>query len=163
MTTETPAAQLRDRIALALAEYDLPYFSTARAAEVADVVLAVLGTTTGQPEPEAQQPTPAPAEETKPARPVSPIDEVRAWNEAHPVGTPVRVWTGAREGDGTLTRTRSRASVLGTHTAVVWVDGEGSCISLSHVDPEPASALTDDRCPGFCIPCMTDESHHPTP
>ncbi|GAA2946353.1 MULTISPECIES: hypothetical protein [Streptomyces] len=49
-TTETPTAQLRDRIALALAEYDLLYFSTARATEVADVVLAVLGTTTGQPE-----------------------------------------------------------------------------------------------------------------
>ncbi|MFD5137483.1 hypothetical protein ACFWMX_14775 [Streptomyces sp. NPDC058378] len=84
-----------------------------------------------------QQPAPAVTEEATAARPVSPIDEVRAWNEQHPVGTPVRVWTGAREGDGTQTRTRFRASVLGDHTAVVWVDGEGSCISLSHVDPAP--------------------------
>lgn len=30
--------------------------------------------------------------------------------------------------------------------------------------PAPAEARTgDDRCPGFCIPCITDESHHPAP
>lgn len=68
--------------------------------------------------------------------PERPATTVARWNKAHPVGTPVRVWTGFREGDGTQTRTRSAASVLGGHTAVVWVEGHGACIALTHVDPD---------------------------
>jgi hypothetical protein len=56
------------------------------------------------------------------------------FNEAHPIGTPVRYWTGWREGDGKTGVTRSEARVLGGHTAVVWVTGESSCIALTHVD-----------------------------
>lgn len=58
-----------------------------------------------------------------------------AWNDAHAVGTPVRYWTGLREGDGAVSVTRWPASVLGGHTAVVWVEHEGACIALTHVDP----------------------------
>lgn len=65
-----------------------------------------------------------------------------AWNDAHPVGSAVRYWTGLREGRARASATRSAASVLGGHTAVVWVVGESACIALTHVeranDPVPA-------------------------
>lgn len=60
-------------------------------------------------------------------------DAADLWNAAHPVGTPVRYWTGCREGAGKVSRTRSRAQPMCDH-ASVWVDGEASCISLSHVE-----------------------------
>lgn len=77
-------------------------------------------------------------------RPISALDvplpvvEADAWNRAHPVGTPVVAYPGARPEDIPSARriettTRSRASVLGG-TAVVWVHGHGACIALSHID-----------------------------
>lgn len=62
------------------------------------------------------------------------------FNALYDVGVPVFAYPGARpEGHGDVTRlvtrTRSRASVLGGHTDVVWVDGYSACIALSHVDP----------------------------
>ncbi|MEU8623253.1 hypothetical protein [Streptomyces sp. NPDC048669] len=87
--------------------------------------------------------------------PERPSTTVARWNKAHPVGTPVRVWTGAREGDGTPTRTRSAASVLGGHTAVVWVEGHGACIALSHVDPDPDHTA---RLPALAVACPTCNS-----
>ncbi|WP_435285171.1 hypothetical protein [Streptomyces bacillaris] len=64
------------------------------------------------------------------------------WNSLHPVGTPVTAYPGFRPEDDPkctrlVTRTRSTASVLGGHTAVVWVEGHSACISLTHVDPRP--------------------------
>lgn len=69
-----------------------------------------------------------------------PAHTVREWNARHPVGTPVVAYPGARPEDipdapRLDTRTRSRAEVLGGHTAVVWVEGHGACIDLNHVDP----------------------------
>jgi hypothetical protein len=66
------------------------------------------------------------------------------WNALYPVGTPVFAYPGARpedHGDVTrlVTRTRSRATVLGGHTDVVWVDGHSAGIALTHVDPVPES------------------------
>jgi hypothetical protein len=58
----------------------------------------------------------------------------QAWNVVCPEGTPVRYWTGAREGDGETGRTRSRATVLGGR-AVVWVTGHRAYIALTHVQP----------------------------
>lgn len=40
------------------------------------------------------------------------------------------------------TRARSRASVLGGHTPVVWVDGHAACIALTHID------VTTEGAPG---------------
>ncbi|MEU4231122.1 hypothetical protein AB0F17_43095 [Nonomuraea sp. NPDC026600] len=57
------------------------------------------------------------------------------WNAAYPVGQPVRYWTGWREGEGRRSRTRTPAQLLGGHTAVVWMEGESSCVALSHVEP----------------------------
>jgi hypothetical protein len=54
------------------------------------------------------------------------------WNAKHPVGTPVRYWSGLRQGEGTLSETRERASVVGGQP-VVWVRGCLSCVALSHV------------------------------
>lgn len=69
----------------------------------------------------------------------------RTWNEQHPVGTPVIAYPGARPeyfGDDVerlVTHTRSKAQVLGGHTAVVWVEGHGACIALTHVDVDPTA------------------------
>ncbi|MGW3196241.1 hypothetical protein ACWDBD_16975 [Streptomyces sp. NPDC001118] len=64
---------------------------------------------------------------------------VDAWNRAHPIGTPVIAYPGFRPEAGRdatriVTTTRSKATVLGGHTAVVWVHGHSACIALSHVD-----------------------------
>jgi len=61
------------------------------------------------------------------------------FNALYEVGVPVFAYPGARPEDfpsdrRLVTRTRSRASVLGSHTDVVWVDGHSACIALSHVD-----------------------------
>ena len=65
--------------------------------------------------------------------------KVAEFNQLHPVGSPVSAYPGCRpEFDENCTRldtvTRSRAEVLSGHTAVVWVEGESSCIQLSHID-----------------------------
>lgn len=60
--------------------------------------------------------------------------EAAIWNDLVPVGSPVCYWPGFREGDGIWSNTRTKASVLGGHTAVVWVEGRGDCIALTHVE-----------------------------
>ncbi|MCX4601172.1 hypothetical protein OG402_11805 [Streptomyces anulatus] len=67
------------------------------------------------------------------------------WNSLYPVGSPVTAYPGCRPEDDPkderlVTRTRSAASVLGGHTAVVWVEGHSACIKLTHVDPRPGGA-----------------------
>lgn len=61
------------------------------------------------------------------------------FNALYEVGIPVFAYPGARPEDipsarRLVTRTRSRATVLGGHTDVVWVEEHGSCIALTHVD-----------------------------
>lgn len=61
------------------------------------------------------------------------------FNALYEVGVPVVAYPGFRPEDDRnatrlVTRTRSKATVLGGHTDVVWVDGHGACIALSHVD-----------------------------
>ncbi|MFG2670826.1 hypothetical protein [Streptomyces sp. NPDC048445] len=36
-------------------------------------------------------------------------------------------------------------------------------LATSDTETEARRPTTGDRCPGFCIPCMTDEPHHPAP
>lgn len=60
------------------------------------------------------------------------------FNEQHSIGTPVCAYPGFRpEVDASArrldTRTRSAASVRG-RTAVVWVEGHGGWIALTHID-----------------------------
>lgn len=61
------------------------------------------------------------------------------FNSLHHVGTPVFAYPGCRPEDfpndaRLVTRTRSKATVLGGHTDVVWVEDHSACIALSHVD-----------------------------
>ena len=76
------------------------------------------------------------------------------FNSRYPVGTPVFAYPGARPEDfpndrRLVTRTRSKASVLGGHTDVVWVDGHSACIALSHVDVVSEWDDGERRAPGF--------------
>jgi hypothetical protein len=59
--------------------------------------------------------------------------QVDAWNGKYPVGTPVKL----RKNDGTSVKTvtRSKAELLGGHTAVVWLEGVVGCYCLTHVRP----------------------------
>lgn len=58
-----------------------------------------------------------------------------SFNKKCPVGTMVRYWTMAREGEGQLGQTRSEARVMSGHRAVVWVTGHPACIALTHIEP----------------------------
>lgn len=58
-----------------------------------------------------------------------------AFNEANPVGTPVRFWPGARVGDGRPSKTRGNAWVMPSGDPVVLVDGYAGGIALTHVAP----------------------------
>ena len=61
------------------------------------------------------------------------------FNKTFPVGTPVRYWTGRREGRGKESVTRSAAQVV-SGVAVVWVGHEPGCIALTHIEPLPPEA-----------------------
>ena len=64
---------------------------------------------------------------------------VETFNSRYRIGTPVFAYPGCRPEDGAdtrlVTRTRTVAQVSACGTDVVWVEGEGSYIALSHVDP----------------------------
>lgn len=51
-----------------------------------------------------------------------------------PIGTKVRYWPGAREGEGRLSKTRSRVWLLGHGAPVVKVDGYTGGIALTHIE-----------------------------
>ncbi|MFD5221457.1 hypothetical protein ACFWMH_27830 [Streptomyces tendae] len=61
------------------------------------------------------------------------------FNHRHPVGTLVFAYPGCRPEDGAgtrlVTRTRTEAQLSASGDPVVWVEGEGSYICLTHVDP----------------------------
>lgn len=65
-------------------------------------------------------------------------------SDRYPVGTLVFAYPGARPEDipsapRLVTRTRTEAQTSASGDPVVWVDGEGSYIALTHVDPVPES------------------------
>lgn len=67
------------------------------------------------------------------------------FNERYPVGTKVVAYPGARPEDipsarRLETRTRSEAQLFCGHTDVVWVEGHGACIALSHIDVDGGAA-----------------------
>lgn len=73
-------------------------------------------------------------------------EQAQEWNDAHPVGTPVRYWPGMRTGIGRKGVTTSEAWAIGGHTAVVRIDTDSSCIALSHVEPaeSPRNLMSSD-------------------
>lgn len=66
--------------------------------------------------------------------PVDPRSAAGTPTEELPSGTLVRYWPGAREGAGTISRTRSEVWELGHGTPVVKVDGYSGGIALTHVE-----------------------------
>ncbi|MGV9588188.1 hypothetical protein [Streptomyces tendae] len=61
------------------------------------------------------------------------------FNARHPIGTLVFAYPGCRPEDGAdtrlVTRTRTAAQLSASGDPVVWVEGEGAYICLTHVDP----------------------------
>lgn len=57
-----------------------------------------------------------------------------ALNFEYPVGTPVRYWTGAKQGEGKVSKTRSEVQSVSKTQAVVWVEGHSGCISMTHIE-----------------------------
>lgn len=74
-----------------------------------------------------------------------PHDLVNHFNHDHTIGTPVRYWTGTREGAGKTSHIRTRAELMGGHTPVVWVEGEASAIALTHIEPITLDPLARAR------------------
>lgn len=64
---------------------------------------------------------------------------VYEFNALYPVGTAVDYFSclaDMRQGKFAMrTKTRSPARVLSGHTAVVWIEGKGGAVALSHVRP----------------------------
>lgn len=54
-----------------------------------------------------------------------------------PIGTPVRFWSGARQGEGKVSKTRTRAWSTPS-AAMVSVEGYPGGIALTHVEVVPA-------------------------
>lgn len=70
-------------------------------------------------------------------RQLSGAHTAESWNEAYPVGTPVRYWPIYPPIDGVPpvdTRTRSEAWTIGDGSVVVCVEGKSGGVSLSHVE-----------------------------
>ncbi|MYS69433.1 hypothetical protein GTY88_03160 [Streptomyces sp. SID5926] len=65
--------------------------------------------------------------------------QVDEFNHRHPVGALVFAYPGCRPEDGAgtrlVTRTRTEAQLSASGDPVVWVEGEGAYICLTHVDP----------------------------
>lgn len=61
-----------------------------------------------------------------------PAIAVDGWNQQQDVGVPVTYRNDA--GKLTATTTRSQASVLSGHTAVIWLDGISGCVALDRVE-----------------------------
>jgi hypothetical protein len=61
-------------------------------------------------------------------------DVIVAFNQRHEVGTQVRYWRGTRDDEPCVSTTRTGARLLSGHTPIVWVEGDSSCIALTHVE-----------------------------
>ncbi|MGW5173209.1 hypothetical protein ACWERY_02425 [Streptomyces sp. NPDC004082] len=62
------------------------------------------------------------------------------FNALYPIGTPVFAYPGSRPEDDSsarriVTRTRTKAQTSASGHPVVWVEGEGAYLRLTHVDP----------------------------
>ncbi|GHJ04721.1 hypothetical protein TPA0906_65860 [Streptomyces olivaceus] len=71
------------------------------------------------------------------------------FNARYPVGTLVFAYPGCRPEDGAgtrlVTRTRTAAQVSASGDPVVWVEGEGAYICLTHVDPVAEDVWAEAR------------------
>lgn len=68
---------------------------------------------------------------------------VDAWNSEHEVGTEVEV--ALDNGTKINTKTVSHATLLGGHTAVIWVKGISGCYALERVKASKKELATDEH------------------
>ncbi|MBL8061000.1 MAG: hypothetical protein JNK63_09835 [Chthonomonas sp.] len=63
--------------------------------------------------------------------------QIATWNKCYPVGTPVRFWPMALDGESKVSKTRSEATIINERSTVpvVWIEGHAGCVALSHVEP----------------------------
>jgi hypothetical protein len=61
--------------------------------------------------------------------------EAERFNDVYPAGTPVRYWSGRREGVGVESKTRTPAWAIPSGSVLVSVEGYAGGIALSHVEP----------------------------
>lgn len=97
---------------------------------------------------------------------------VETFNRLHPVGTPVFAYPGFRpevasDARRLVTRTRTAAQLSASGDPVVWVEGEGSYICLTHVDPvsedvweeaRTAEVAAAESAPVTAVPQPIDEA-----
>jgi hypothetical protein len=55
------------------------------------------------------------------------------FNRQYSVGTRVRFWPSAKQGEGLESRTKTEAMVV-SNTAVVWIQSYAACINLDNVE-----------------------------
>jgi hypothetical protein len=71
------------------------------------------------------------------------------FNSRYPIGTRVFAYPGCRPEDGAdtrlVTRTRTEAQMSASGDPVVWVEGEGAYICLTHVDPVSEDAWEEAK------------------
>jgi hypothetical protein len=65
------------------------------------------------------------------------VEQCDQWNQQHPVGTLVEYHPVIDAPEHRLRKTRSRASVLSGHTAVVFLEDESGCVALDACVPVP--------------------------
>jgi hypothetical protein len=56
------------------------------------------------------------------------------WNRACPIGTLVQYHPVIGEPAYRLRKTKTQASILSGHTAVIWLEGESGCVALDAVE-----------------------------
>jgi hypothetical protein len=71
-----------------------------------------------------------PAQRT--AREQKKVDE---WNARIKVGDEIHFWPISGEDKREVHKTRTEASVLSGHTAVVWLEGKSGCVALDNCAP----------------------------
>lgn len=59
--------------------------------------------------------------------------ECDRFNKRFAVGEPVKCWTGPGEGAPVERKVRFPAQILSGHTTVVYIEGGGGCVALTHV------------------------------
>lgn len=59
---------------------------------------------------------------------------VENFNLKYPVGTPVRFWTGIRDGEGRVGEVKYAADLIGD-TPGAWISGGIGFVALTHIEP----------------------------
>jgi hypothetical protein len=81
------------------------------------------------------------------------------FNHCIAVGDWIRYREIKGEGEGTLYRTKTKASVLGGHSAVVWLEGKSGCVCCDHCDVVPQEEVVTVQAMGEQERAVTTKGH----